>query len=43
MPDPNNNTLPTRLPSMEKENQYPGWPKDTPRKGLWDGEEYEIP
>ena len=37
--------MPTRLPPMEgqqKEIQYPGWHKDTTRKGLWSGKDDEV-
>ena len=42
----NNKRLPTRLPPIEeqqKEIQYPGWHKDTIGKGLWSGEDDEVP
>ena len=45
-PEPNNKTLPTKFPSMErqqKEIQYPGWLKDTTRKGMWSGEDGDVP
>ena len=41
----NNKILPTRLPPMEgqqKKIQYPGWHKDTTRKGLWSEADDEI-
>ena len=40
-PEPNNKTLPTRMPPMEqqKEIQYPEWHKDITGKGLWSGED----
>ena len=34
------------MPSMEgqqKEIQYPGWHKDNTGKGLWSGEDDEVP
>ena len=41
-PKTNNKTRPTRLPPMDgqqKQTQYPGWHKDTTKKGLWGGED----
>ena len=45
-PKPNNKTFPTGLPPMEgqhRKTQYTGWHKDTTRKGMWIGEDNEVP
>ena len=31
------------MEGQQKESQYPGWHKDTTRKGLWIGEDDEVP
>ena len=31
------------MKGQRKETQYPGWHKDTTRKGLWGGEDNEVP
>ena len=36
-------TLPTRLLLMKGETQYLVWHRDTTRKGVWDGEDDEVP
>ena len=45
-PETNTQTLPTRLPPMErqqKEPQYPGWHKNTTKKGMWNEDDNEVP
>ena len=31
------------MEGQPNEVQYPGWHMDTTRKGLWDGEDNEVP
>ena len=33
---------PPQMEGQQKETQYPGWNKDTTRKGLWSGEDNEV-
>ena len=31
------------MEGQQKETQYSGWHKDTTKKGLWSGEDNEVP
>ena len=31
------------MEGQQKKTHYPGWDKNTTRKGLWSGEDYQVP